>query len=85
MGCGDSLGASEVGSATATIFGFGWRGAKRELDKLTEHIADFAGPPKLWSGKDSSKVRLAEALEEMVRIQGMMKRCLQGSYYRLGR
>ena len=49
---------------------YGWRSAKRELDKLTAHIADFASPPKLWSGKGSSKVRLAEELEEMGRLTG---------------
>jgi len=49
---------------------YGWRSVKRELDKLSAHIADFASPPKLWSGKGSSKERLAEALDEMGRLTG---------------
>lgn len=43
----------------------GWRSAGRELAALGEHLHDYASPPKLWSGKGSSKERLAEAVERL--------------------
>jgi len=49
---------------------FGWRRPARAFKQLAEYIADYASPPKLWAGKGSSKLRLAEAYAHLSRLSG---------------
>lgn len=62
---------------------YGWRGLGKNLNQLMEHIGDYASPPKLWSGKGSSKVRLADALERLGQITGDSSRLAEAQNYRI--
>lgn len=48
----------------------GWRCLRNELAKLNAHIADFASPPKLWSGKGSSESKLSDAYKALAELTG---------------
>lgn len=49
---------------------FGWRNTLRVTDLIVKYIGDFASPPKLWSGKGSAKMRLAEAYAYLSKVTG---------------
>lgn len=49
---------------------YGWRPLASNAHAMSAHIRDFASGPKLWSGKGSSKLRLAEAYEYLADITG---------------
>jgi hypothetical protein len=51
---------------------FGWRPTAKPLALLVEYVGDFASPPKMWAGKGSSKLRLAEAYAHLSRVTGDM-------------
>jgi hypothetical protein len=60
----------------------GWRGFRKNLGALMAHIGDYASPPKLWSGKGSSKTRLAEALEQLGKLTDDPARLAQAEQWR---
>ena len=49
---------------------YGWRSFIKNLRVIESHISDFASGPKLWSGKGSSKRRLAEAYKDLAQLTG---------------
>lgn len=49
---------------------YGWRPLGPAVEAISAHIRDFASGPKLWSGKGSSKMRLAEAYAALSEATG---------------
>jgi len=49
---------------------YGWRSLDRGVRGIIQHINDFSSGPKLWAGKGSAKMRLAEAYALMAKATG---------------